>query len=191
MRPRLATRLERERRRLGRSGLELSVVGFGAWAIGGGWGPLENRDSLAAIRRALDLGINWIDTAASYGWGHSEEVVGRSMALPIPHSCSRSASRSKGRTGRFCTTCCETPSGASARREPAPARCRGDRSLPAPLAYPRRADRGRLGRARRAEGRGAMQKMTIPARLVDEMPALTKRAEPLLASAAASCPFPH
>ncbi len=66
-------------RRLGRTGFEISVIGLGAWAIGGGWGPQDDRDSLAAIRRALDRGVNWIDTAASYGWGHAEEVVGKAI----------------------------------------------------------------------------------------------------------------
>lgn len=70
------------RQRLGTSELEITRVGFGAWAIGGGewavgWGPQDDGDSLAAMRRALELGINWIDTAAVYGLGHSEEVVGR------------------------------------------------------------------------------------------------------------------
>ena len=69
-------------RPLGTSGLDITTVGFGAWAIGGGgwafgWGPQDDADSLAAMRRALELGINWIDTAAVYGLGHSEEVVGR------------------------------------------------------------------------------------------------------------------
>src|SRR3989440_5550815 len=69
-------------RPLGSSGLDITTVGFGAWAIGGGgwafgWGPQDDADSLAAMRRALELGINWIDTAAVYGLGHSEEVVGR------------------------------------------------------------------------------------------------------------------
>jgi aryl-alcohol dehydrogenase-like predicted oxidoreductase len=69
-------------RPLGTSGLEITTVGFGAWAIGGGgwsfgWGPQDDADSLAAMRRALELGINWIDTAAVYGLGHSEELVGR------------------------------------------------------------------------------------------------------------------
>jgi aryl-alcohol dehydrogenase-like predicted oxidoreductase len=69
-------------RPLGSSGLEITAVGFGAWAIGGGgwtfgWGPQEDTASLAAMRRALELGINWIDTAAVYGLGHSEELVGR------------------------------------------------------------------------------------------------------------------
>jgi len=69
-------------RPLGSSGLDITTVGFGAWAIGGGdwafgWGPQDDADSLAAMRRALELGITWIDTAAVYGLGHSEEVVGR------------------------------------------------------------------------------------------------------------------
>ena len=69
-------------RRLGTSGLEITTVGFGAWAIGGGgwafgWGPQDDAESLATMRHALELGVNWIDTAAVYGLGHSEEVVGR------------------------------------------------------------------------------------------------------------------
>jgi aryl-alcohol dehydrogenase-like predicted oxidoreductase len=69
-------------RPLGTSGLSLTLVGFGAWAIGGGdwafgWGPQDDDDSLAAMRHALERGINWIDTAAVYGLGHSEELVGR------------------------------------------------------------------------------------------------------------------
>ena len=69
-------------RPLGSSGIDITTVGFGAWAIGGGgwaygWGPQDDTDSLAAMRHALELGINWIDTAAVYGLGHSEEVVGR------------------------------------------------------------------------------------------------------------------
>jgi aryl-alcohol dehydrogenase-like predicted oxidoreductase len=71
-------------RKLGSSDLHLTPVGFGAWAIGGGnwefaWGPQEDSESISAIHRALDLGINWIDTAAIYGLGHSEEVVGRAV----------------------------------------------------------------------------------------------------------------
>ena len=69
-------------RTLGNSDLHLTPIGFGAWAIGGGnwefaWGPQDDNESIAAISRALDLGINWIDTAAIYGLGHSEEIVGR------------------------------------------------------------------------------------------------------------------
>ncbi len=70
---------------LGSTGMEITRVGFGAWAIGGGgfewsWGAQEDEDSVAAIHRALELGVNWIDTAAQYGFGHSEEVVGRAIA---------------------------------------------------------------------------------------------------------------
>jgi aryl-alcohol dehydrogenase-like predicted oxidoreductase len=70
---------------LGTTGLEITRVGFGAWAIGGGgydwgWGTQEDEDSIEAIHHALELGLNWIDTAAQYGFGHSEEVVGRALA---------------------------------------------------------------------------------------------------------------
>ena len=69
---------------LGSTGLEITRVGFGAWAIGGGdwefgWGPQDDEESIAAIHRALELGVNWIDTAAAYGFGRSEEVVGRAL----------------------------------------------------------------------------------------------------------------
>ncbi|MFF1611352.1 aldo/keto reductase [Amycolatopsis sp. NPDC058278] len=69
---------------LGATGLEITRVGFGAWAIGGGgwefgWGPQADDESAAAIHRALELGVNWIDTAAAYGFGRSEEVVGRAL----------------------------------------------------------------------------------------------------------------
>jgi aryl-alcohol dehydrogenase-like predicted oxidoreductase len=71
------------RRTLGSSEPEITTVGFGAWAIGGqwkfGWGPVEDDESIAAIRRAVELGVNWIDTAAVYGLGHSEEVVRRAL----------------------------------------------------------------------------------------------------------------
>jgi aryl-alcohol dehydrogenase-like predicted oxidoreductase len=71
-------------RKLGNSDLMLTPVGFGAWAIGGGnwefaWGPQDDSESIAAIHRALELGINWIDTAAIYGLGHSEEMVARAL----------------------------------------------------------------------------------------------------------------
>ncbi|HEY0937159.1 MAG TPA: aldo/keto reductase [Trebonia sp.] len=70
---------------LGSTGLDITRVGFGAWAIGGGdwqfgWGPQQDDESVAAIQRALELGVNWIDTAAAYGLGHSEEIVGRAIA---------------------------------------------------------------------------------------------------------------
>ena len=69
---------------LGRTGLQITRIGFGAWAIGGGgwefgWGPQDDAASIAAIERAIELGINWIDTAAGYGFGRSEEVVGRAL----------------------------------------------------------------------------------------------------------------
>ena len=71
--------------RLGRTDMEITRVGFGAWAIGGpdwavGWGAQDDRESIAAIRHALARGINWIDTAAIYGLGHSEEVVRQALA---------------------------------------------------------------------------------------------------------------
>jgi aryl-alcohol dehydrogenase-like predicted oxidoreductase len=72
-------------RPLGTSGPEITTVGFGAWAAGGGgwafaWGPQDDAESIAAIRHAVAKGVNWIDTAAVYGYGHSEVVVGRALA---------------------------------------------------------------------------------------------------------------
>ena len=68
---------------LGRSGAALTRLGLGTWAIGGpwrfGWGPVDDAESIAAIRRAVDEGINWVDTAAVYGLGHAEEIVGRAL----------------------------------------------------------------------------------------------------------------
>ena len=73
-----------DKRTLGNSDLKITPVGFGAWALGGSgwefaWGPQDDADSIAAIHRALELGVNWIDTAAVYGLGHSEEVVARAL----------------------------------------------------------------------------------------------------------------
>jgi aryl-alcohol dehydrogenase-like predicted oxidoreductase len=70
------------KRSLGASGVSITITGFGAWALGGGgwaygWGPQDDNESVATMRHALDQGVNWIDTAAVYGLGHSEEVVGR------------------------------------------------------------------------------------------------------------------
>ena len=70
------------KRQLGTSGMEITTVGFGTWAMGGGnwafsWGPQDDAASLSTMRHALDLGVNWIDTAAVYGLGHSEELVGK------------------------------------------------------------------------------------------------------------------
>jgi len=74
-----------QKRRLGASDLEITPIGVGAWAMGGAgwqfaWGPQDDDESIAAIHAALDQGINWIDTAAIYGLGHSEEVVARALA---------------------------------------------------------------------------------------------------------------
>ena len=71
-------------RQLGNTDMQITPIGFGAWAIGGGgyqfgWGPQDDEQSIATIDHALDLGINWIDTAAVYGLGHSEEVVARAL----------------------------------------------------------------------------------------------------------------
>jgi aryl-alcohol dehydrogenase-like predicted oxidoreductase len=71
-------------KQLGNSDMHLTAIGFGAWAIGGGdwqfaWGPQDDKDSVRAIHRSLDAGVNWIDTAAVYGLGHSEEIVGKAL----------------------------------------------------------------------------------------------------------------
>ena len=70
-------------RRLGSTGPEITTVGFGSWALGGswqyGWGAQDDDESIAAIRHAVERGVNWVDTAAVYGYGHSEEVVGRAV----------------------------------------------------------------------------------------------------------------
>jgi aryl-alcohol dehydrogenase-like predicted oxidoreductase len=86
-------------RKLGYSDLHLTTIGLGTWAMGGGgwafgWGPQDDAATIAAIRRALELGINWIDTAAAYGLGHAEEMVGKAIAgrrdeVIIATKCSR------------------------------------------------------------------------------------------------------
>jgi aryl-alcohol dehydrogenase-like predicted oxidoreductase len=73
-----------ETKQLGWTDMRITRIGFGAWALGGGnwiggWGPQNDEESIATIHKALDLGINWIDTAATYGLGHSEEVVARAL----------------------------------------------------------------------------------------------------------------
>src|SRR5262244_306348 len=86
--PTIATRPRRnvfmQVKRLGNSDLQITPIGFGAWAAGGpgwefAWGAQDDADSIGAIHRALELGANWIDTAAVYGLGHSEEVVARAL----------------------------------------------------------------------------------------------------------------
>ena len=71
-------------RQFGRTEMQIMPVGFGSWAIGGGnwefgWGPQDDRQAIEALQRAVDLGMNWIDTAAVYGLGHSEELVGQAI----------------------------------------------------------------------------------------------------------------
>ena len=79
-----------EKRTFGKTGMEITRMGFGSWAIGGGgwaaaWGPQDDEEAVGAIRRAAELGMNWIDTAAVYGLGHSEELVARALkGLPEP-----------------------------------------------------------------------------------------------------------
>src|SRR5262249_6125194 len=73
-----------ELKQLGNSDMKITPLGVGAWAMGGGgwafaWGSQDDRESIEAIQAALDSGINWIDTAAVYGLGHSEEIVARSL----------------------------------------------------------------------------------------------------------------
>lgn len=74
-----------EKRPFGDTGFQITTIGLGAWAMGGGgwsfaWGPQDDAASIAAIRRAIDRGINWIDTAAAYGTGHSEEIVAKTLS---------------------------------------------------------------------------------------------------------------
>lgn len=107
-------------KQLGKSDLSITPVGFGSWAIGGSgwqfaWGSQNDEDSLAAIHRALELGVNWIDTAAVYGLGHSEEVVARALASwpgPRPYVFTKCGLRwdAQGQTHRALTA-------ASIRRE--------------------------------------------------------------------------
>jgi aryl-alcohol dehydrogenase-like predicted oxidoreductase len=77
-------------RQLGNTDMHITPIGFGTWAIGGGgyafgWGPQDDNQSIAAIKRALDMGINWLDTAAIYGLGHAEEIVGRAIRGRAEH----------------------------------------------------------------------------------------------------------
>src|SRR3569832_2178901 len=66
-----------ETRTLGRTGWKISTVSFGAWAVGGTWGPVDDSESMAALHRALERGVNFIDTADVYGDGHSERLIAR------------------------------------------------------------------------------------------------------------------
>ena len=78
-----------ETKQFGNTDMNITRTGFGAWAIGGGnweyaWGPQDDGEAIAAIRRAIDNGMNWIDTAAVYGLGHSEELVGGCRSRRTP-----------------------------------------------------------------------------------------------------------
>jgi aryl-alcohol dehydrogenase-like predicted oxidoreductase len=107
------TRGHLKTKKLGNSDLFITPAGFGSWAIGGGgwqfaWGGQSDDDSIAAIHRALELGVNWIDTAAVYGLGHSEEVVARALATwpgPRPYVFTKCGLRwdAKGQTRRVLT----------------------------------------------------------------------------------------
>ena len=88
-------------RQLGLTDMHITRVGFGAWAIGGpdwavGWGKQDDSASIAAIRHALRSGINWIDTAAIYGLGHSEEIVRQATLAGIPRASGRTYSPNAG-----------------------------------------------------------------------------------------------
>ncbi|WP_043653859.1 aldo/keto reductase, partial [Nocardia thailandica] len=72
-------------RPLGRTGFEITTLGFGSWVVAGGgwrfsWGATDDTESVAALRHAVEAGVNWIDTAAVYGLGHAEELVGKAVA---------------------------------------------------------------------------------------------------------------
>ena len=146
-------------KRLGNSDMELTPIGIGAWAMGGSgwafaWGPQDDDDSIAAIHAALDRGINWIDTAAVYGLGHSEEVVaralaGRSRQPYVFTKCARIWDESRQirkPQGRF-----HSP---RMRSQPAPVAAGRDRPLPDPLARARSGYRGRLEHLGEAARRG-------------------------------------
>src|SRR5207248_3694784 len=80
----ISRRIEMKTKQLGNSDLLITPIGFGAWAIGGsgwgfGWGGQNDKETVAAIHRALELGIHWIDTAAGYGMGHSEKGVASAL----------------------------------------------------------------------------------------------------------------
>src|SRR5260221_8689398 len=73
-----------EYRQLGRTDMKVAAISFGAWAIGDAWGPTDDNESLAALHRAIDLGVNFIDTADVYGDGHSEQLIAR-LRKDRPH----------------------------------------------------------------------------------------------------------
>jgi diketogulonate reductase-like aldo/keto reductase len=129
-------------RTLGNSDLQLTPIGFGAWAIGGGnwefaWGPQDDNESIAAIHRALDLGVNWIDTAAIYGLGHSEEMVAApSRASPGPSRSFLPSAPCAGTRTAPSTARSRPPRWRRNWKLAAPPWRRNHRPLPDPLANP-------------------------------------------------------
>ena len=112
-------------RPFGRTGLSVSVVGFGCWPMAGDrYGAIEDDEAVKAIHRALDRGVNCVDTAPAYGGGHSEEVVGRALAGPARGRHPRHQVRRQGAPAR--------PARAPARREPRQHPARGRRQPEAP-----------------------------------------------------------
>ena len=141
-------------RQLGNSDLHLTPIGFGAWAIGGGnwefaWGPQDDNESIAAIHRALDLGVNWIDTAAIYGLGHSEEVVARALKTTShkPYVFTKCSMRWNEDRTIYRSLKAKSLEEELHSLAPPP-RPRHHRPLPDPLAQSRRRDRRGLGDAR-------------------------------------------
>ena len=130
------------KKRLGNSDMELTPIGVGAWAMGGGgwkfgWGPQDDAESVAAIHAALDHGVNWIDTAAVYGLGHSEEVVARALAgrgnRPYVFTKCERVWNDNRRDPRFAQSRLDSP---RVRGQPAPPARGHHRPLPDSLARP-------------------------------------------------------
>ncbi len=186
-------------RRLGTTGPTITTVGFGAWAAGGGgwafaWGPQDDAESVAAIHHAVARGINWIDTAAVYGYGHSEEVVGRALAgMPASErplvftKCGlvRPALERAGPHERARPRLAPRARARGVRGLAAAAGRRDDRPLPVPLARPDRHRRplGRRLELRRAAPRavrGGRPRDLPPAPLLDDPPRRGRERGPLV-----------
>ena len=156
----LEYRVDMKTRPLGKTGLQLTTIGLGTWAIGGGdwefgWGPQDDEQSIRTIHRALDLGINWIDTAAVYGLGHCEEVVGRALrGLSQRPLIATKCERRWDDQGRIVDAAEAGQRPGRTRGQPAAAGRRRDRPVPNPLAATRRGYRGSLGDDRRTDPRG-------------------------------------
>jgi aryl-alcohol dehydrogenase-like predicted oxidoreductase len=143
-------------RQLGDMDLQITTIGLGTWALGGAgwlasWGAQDDNDSLATIHKALDLGINWIDTAAVYGLGHSEEIIGRALKgrANRPYIFTKCGRRGTA-DGKIESVLKADSTGD--RGEPAPPAGRRHRSLPDALAAAGRGSRRRLAHDGRTEG---------------------------------------